>query len=353
MQQPRRNVSPHATATSSQSSWRDISAPGFMRRSSSEGRTQANLLRDRRDLEQGRERFEVQLPKSSPIVIPKGRKPVVTRIGMELALGQQGSGLYVADVDRDPRHRTSVAQLNAREERHAKHCEEEQRACFAIKPGDRIRAISAEPHNKQITGLEPNHEGALKKTMSKSGMLAELAAATSFTSPRVVNLSVSRNLCGVMKPSPELAPVGASPQHPPGSTKSNLNALSAAVSPLPPRAPPTPPKTSSASSSIATTPSRPVLGSRSASASAFYPGARRGSDVKPRVRVDIRYGSEFSLRCGSPGPGSARSARSPSLQPSLAKGSETGDRGMPANHVSSCRRFPSAELLRLDAESKD
>merc|ERR1712061_445264 len=110
--------------------------------------------------------------------------------------------------------------------------------------GDRIRQIRAQDDDTEVEQKDESLDSG--KTMSASAMFAELHAATKFESPRVVNLSVSRDLTGVMKLAAGTAGVESSTQYPPGSTKSNLNDAKGPVSPLPPRAPPTPPKIPSA-----------------------------------------------------------------------------------------------------------
>jgi len=163
-------------------------------------------MRERGDLESGRGRFCVQIPKVRPIVRFKNDEPAFARIGMNVAKDHSKSGLVVLKADHGLQKKTPIAQLNKEEERQAARDESEVHASFAIRPGDRIREVHAEALDKSLKNFGQCHAeqedepGMDKKTMSASAMLAELNAATSETSPRVVNLSVSRNLENVLRP---------------------------------------------------------------------------------------------------------------------------------------------------------
>lgn len=192
---------------SSTSSRRCSSSPAGMRRSASEANpTQAQLLRERGDLEQGRGRFCVQLPKVRPIVRSNKDEPNLSRIGMSLEQQPSTSGLVVLEADHGLKKKTPVAQFNKEEERQAERDECEIHVSYAIKPGDRIREVHAEDLTKTLKTLgtchaeQPEEPGMDKKTMSASAMFAELNTATSETSPRVVNLAISRNLENVLRP---------------------------------------------------------------------------------------------------------------------------------------------------------
>mmetsp|Transcript_63672 Transcript_63672/g.120546 ORF Transcript_63672/g.120546 Transcript_63672/m.120546 type:complete len:287 (+) Transcript_63672:56-916(+) len=189
----------------STSSWRPASAGGSMRRcASAPGMTQADLLRGRGELGQARGRFDAQLPKVRPIVRHPTSKPSISRIGMDVVSGKEQSGLIVADIDKSTFGKTPVAKYNFSEQRQAVRSQEEEHASFAIQPGDRIRAIRAEDPDKSLSDLSCILEGKEsfdgKKSMSQTAMLAELRQATSETSPRCVNLQVSRNLEDVLRP---------------------------------------------------------------------------------------------------------------------------------------------------------
>jgi len=173
-------------------------------------------MRERGDLEQGRGRFCVQLPKTRPIVRSRRDAPSFARIGMNVTKGNGNSGLVVLEADHGLQKKTPVAQLNREEERQAARDECEVHVSYAIRPGDRIREVHAEALDKTLKTLGQCHaeqddeQGMDKKTMSASAMLAELNIATSETSPRVINLSVSRNLENVLV-APCIAPNGSRP----------------------------------------------------------------------------------------------------------------------------------------------
>jgi len=340
------NVSQYAG--DSQSSWRSTSAAGRMRRSASEGATrQIDLLRGRGELHQSRERFTAQLPRASPIVRPRVDKPAITRIGMDLEQKDARSGLYVAEVDRDPRNKTPVAQLNSKEERHAKHCDEETRACFAIKEGDRIRSIRADPTGSECEKMD-GAEGHVH-TMSASAMFAELAAATKVDSPRVVNLSISRNLEGVMQPAHGVDSengLDACTKFPPRSTQSNFNYNVASGTSLPPRAPLTPPKQQSTPGSAVATPKK-TLGRRSQSVTVIA-GCRRPASPVPCTMESLRGPSVYER---SHSKENVRPGRSASKQGSCGS-NDAEERGLQPKRVSSVLRAPSAELRRIEAEKE-
>eukprot|EP00929_Paragymnodinium_shiwhaense_P030185 TRINITY_DN17144_c0_g1_i1.p1 TRINITY_DN17144_c0_g1~~TRINITY_DN17144_c0_g1_i1.p1 ORF type:complete len:384 (-),score=73.77 TRINITY_DN17144_c0_g1_i1:542-1693(-) len=281
---------------------------GSMRRSASEGPqvmpTQANLLRGRGELRQSRVRFDAKLPKVSPIVLPRGEKAAITRIGMEVVRETDKSGLFVSDIDRDPARRTAVSQFNLVEERQAHRSAEEEHVSHALLPGDRIRGIKAHAddrplHHSRGGGDDDEDEEGSKKTMSQTAMLAALESATSFTSPRAVNLSVSRNIADVMAPSAlyeaRVPSAGETPQK-----QASKSASVASGSPEARKLPPKPPMSPGMQSQGAiTTPNwrpssrgTPTTKTRSASCTNFWPGATREparsqSPAAVRIRVQM------------------------------------------------------------------
>lgn len=214
---------------------RCTSAPGM-------AHTQAQLLRGRGDLGQARGRFDAQLPKTRAIVRLPASKPGISRIGMDVVTSKERPGLIVADIDKSPFGKTPVAVHNCREQRQAVRSEEEKHASLTIQPGDRIRNIRAEAPDKSLKDLSAalgQEEFDGKKTMSNTAMLAELAAATSETSPRCVNLQVSRNLEDVLRPLINSGGLDASQKF--SAPETNLTKPAAKVeSPAKPPAPSTP-----------------------------------------------------------------------------------------------------------------
>merc|ERR1719335_1897320 len=99
---------------------------------------------------------------------------------MDLKRVGSKSRLLVADVDINPRNRTPVAQWNAKEERQA-HRGDYEYCSLAIQPGDRI--------------------GAVNDMATATAMLSEIQYAMSDTSPKTINLKVSRDISDVMRPS--------------------------------------------------------------------------------------------------------------------------------------------------------
>jgi hypothetical protein len=163
---------------------------------------------------------------------------------MHVAQKTLKSGLFVLDVDKDLQNKTPVAQLNAEEKRQAERDENETHASFAIRPGDRIREICAEAPDQTLKNLAQSHteQGFVSGgTMSATAMLTELTTATSETSPRVVNLSVSHNISDLLKPAEtSIVSLDSSVPFPPGSTQSNLTSKRASnkSKPRPTTAPP-------------------------------------------------------------------------------------------------------------------
>mmetsp|Transcript_8767 Transcript_8767/g.15794 ORF Transcript_8767/g.15794 Transcript_8767/m.15794 type:complete len:315 (-) Transcript_8767:69-1013(-) len=183
----------------------------------SSGSTQAALLKGRGELGNARVRFDTKLAKPSPGVGPRGEKAAITRIGMDVVRGdQQCKGLMVAGVDDDPRMRTPVAQLNKAEERSANRLEEKNlHYMHDIQPGDRIRGVSAEATQELNLEETISEMPKFERTMSATAMLAQLQEATSFTQPKGVKISVSRDLRDVMQPTgPRLLPPGAAASAP-------------------------------------------------------------------------------------------------------------------------------------------
>jgi hypothetical protein len=122
---------------------------------------------------------------------------------MSLAKDDCASGLIVLEADHGLVKKTPVAQFNKEEQRQAMRDETEVHASYSIRPGDRICEVHAEALDKTLKTLghcraEQQEEDS--KTMSASAMLYELNAATSETSPRVINLAISRNLDNVLQP---------------------------------------------------------------------------------------------------------------------------------------------------------
>jgi hypothetical protein len=142
--------------------------------------SQAQLLRRRGDLRGRRTAFNVKLAKADHLAL-QAENPL-DRIGLDLRRGRMPARLLVADVDKNPRKRTPVAKWNTEQERAADRSEEEQHASFALLPGDRLRAIN-----------EVNGETA---------MLAELMDCVNFTSPKAVDLAISRDISDVMHLAP-------------------------------------------------------------------------------------------------------------------------------------------------------
>jgi hypothetical protein len=119
--------------------------------------------------------------------------------------------LRVTSIDAHPRLKTPIAQLNSHEKRQESRGEGEHHLSRAILPSDRIRAVHSERVNsfrgaatleKADVGMgrESVMDGDACETMSASMMLKELSAATSFTDPKEVKLSLSRDITNVMKP---------------------------------------------------------------------------------------------------------------------------------------------------------
>lgn len=180
-----------------------------VRASSSPAPVQAKLLRERGDLGGKRAHFDVHLSEPTPLAL-LAESPF-TRIGMELKRANVADRLLITSIDENPKRKTPVARWNTEEDRRADRGEEEQHASLALVPGDRLRAVN------DIGG--------------KTAMLAELEAATSFTSPKNVNLVVSRDLGDVLQPL-----IAQSDAVQPGKV-SRPSTASPFLTGLPPRAP--------------------------------------------------------------------------------------------------------------------
>eukprot|EP00747_Dinoflagellata_sp_TGD_P164577 gnl/TRDRNA2_/TRDRNA2_184690_c0_seq1.p1 gnl/TRDRNA2_/TRDRNA2_184690_c0~~gnl/TRDRNA2_/TRDRNA2_184690_c0_seq1.p1 ORF type:complete len:293 (+),score=38.31 gnl/TRDRNA2_/TRDRNA2_184690_c0_seq1:94-972(+) len=142
---------------------------------------QASLLHGRGDLLGTRARFEVNLEKPSPTVQCKRKGHCIDRVGMDLKRDTSKQRLVVKHVDDHPRRRTPAAQWNLAEERQATRGDSEWHQNLAIKKGDRISAVN--------------------KISTDAAMFQELEQAMSHTSPKAVNLELSRDITEVLKPS--------------------------------------------------------------------------------------------------------------------------------------------------------
>merc|ERR1712232_621008 len=186
------------------------------------------------------------------------------------------------------------AQMNHREARQADRGQHEQHVSYAIKPGDRIRALRARSPGEDSSSHEGagaflTADGGACKTMSASVMLSELTAATSFTDPQEVRLCVSRNLADVMKPAAD----------------SGYATTDASSSPLPPRPPTTP---------------------------------QRSGTAPRRSRSTVEMGRQYEVRSRSPG---------------IARGRAFDDISFTGvRRVSSRQRLAKPEMVRLDNERR-
>lgn len=198
--------------------------------------SQAKLLRGRGDLRGKRGSFDVQLERPSPGALQA--KCPFDRIGMDLRRAEvperspvaengevtpaTSKRLLVTSVDTNPRRKTPIARWNSEEERQAIRTDEESHRSLALLPGDRLRAVNG------VTG--------------QTAMLAELVDAMSSTSPREVNLNISRNISDVMETSPKQRVIGGSttpPKLPRVSKQADsLTAVAEAMIGSPPRTPP-------------------------------------------------------------------------------------------------------------------
>jgi len=220
--------------------------------------SQAKLLNGRGDLRGKRGSFDVKLERPSPGALmtecPFGR------IGMDLRRCEVPERLLVAGVDTNPSRKTPVARWNTQEERQAIRTDAESHQSLALLPGDRLRAING------VNG--------------KTAMLAELVEAMSSTSPRDVNLAISRNIPDVMAPSPKLRAIVGSmtpPKLPRLSKQSDSMTTLPAIHGSPPR---TPPRVSCSGSS-----------SRSASASSVTSTMTRSGSKSSVTSSRSRSGS--------------------------------------------------------------
>jgi len=152
--------------------------------------SQAKLLRSRGELHGKRAAFKVNLSKPCPLALQF--ENAFDRIGLDLRRGEVPGRLLVADVDKNPRRKTPVARWNTEEERNSKRGDGERQASFALLPGDRLRAIN------DVNG--------------ETAMLTELVVSMSPSTPRAVDLCISRNIADVMEPSPNQA-LPATPSH--------------------------------------------------------------------------------------------------------------------------------------------
>lgn len=141
--------------------------------------TQACLMKTRGDLSKTSFSFNASLPAPGSIAQVKG-------LGMDLVpadhtIGEAAS-LIVAGVDNNARQGTPVAEWNSKEDRQANRCAEEQRASFAIRPGDKICAVN----------------GTHGDYMAMADMLAE--AANPQSSPKPIRLTLERTRSDVLGP---------------------------------------------------------------------------------------------------------------------------------------------------------
>merc|ERR1719375_454750 len=194
--------------------------------------SQANLLHGRGDLRGRRGSFDVKLERPCPGALQA--KCPFDRIGMDLCRAEApvtengdmtpatSKRLLVTSVDTNPRRKTPIARWNSEEERQAIRTDEESHRSLALLPGDRLRAVNG------VTG--------------QTAMLAELVDAMSSTSPREVNLNISRNISDVMETSPKQRVIGGSttpPKLPRVSKQADsLTAVAEAMIGSPPRTPP-------------------------------------------------------------------------------------------------------------------
>lgn len=151
--------------------------------------SQAVLLRDRGDLCGKRASFKVELNEPTPLALQMDNP--LSRIGLDLRHAPAAQRLVVAEVDKNPRRKTPVGRYNLAEERRSNRDKDEKHANFALLPGDRLRSV--------------NDVGG------GTAMLAELEGAVSVTTPKKVNLAISRNLTDVLILAPSPIP-GGEPQ---------------------------------------------------------------------------------------------------------------------------------------------
>lgn len=241
--------------------------------------SQAKLLNGRGDLRGKRGSFDVKLERPSPGALQT--ESPFGRIGMDLRRSEVPERLLVTGVDTNPRRKTPVARWNTEEERQAIRGDEECHQSLALLPGDRLRAING------VNG--------------KTAMLAELVEAMSSTSPREVNLAISRNISDVMAPSPKQRAIGTPPKLPRLSKQSDSMTTLPAIHSSPPRTPPRVSISSSSSrsasaSSVTSTMTR--SGSKSSvTSSRSRSGSRRGSmgQLSSWGQIDCGQGIGVSL----------------------------------------------------------
>merc|ERR1712232_304171 len=209
------------------------------------------------------------------------------------------------------------AQMNHREARQADRGQHEQHVSYAIKPGDRIRALRARSPGEDSSSHEGagaflTADGGACKTMSASVMLSELTAATSFTDPQEVRLCVSRNLADVMKPAAD----------------SGYATTDASSSPLPPRSPTTLQTSGAAPTDASSSPLPPRP-----------PTTPQRSGTAPRrSRSTVEMGRQYEVRSRSPG---------------IARGRAFDDISFTGvRRVSSRQRLAKPEMVRLDNERR-
>lgn len=240
--------------------------------------SQAKLLHGRGDLRGKRGSFDVKLDRPSPGALqtecPFGR------IGMHLRRSEVPERLLVAGVDTKPCRKTPVARWNTAEERQAVRTDQESHRSLALLPGDRLRAVNG------VNG--------------ETGMLAELVEAMSSTSPREVNLAISRNIADVLVPSPKQRTDGSltPPKMPRLGKQSESMTTLPAIHGSPPR---TPPRTSCGGSSSRSASASSVTSTRSGSKSSVTSrsssGSRRASigHLSPWGQIDCGQAVGVSL----------------------------------------------------------
>lgn len=212
-------------------------------------------MHGRGDLRGQRAAFKVKLDKPNPLAL-QAENPL-ERLGLNLRRDAASSRLLVADVDKHPRKKTPVAHWNCEEERRANRSEEERHASFALLPGDRLRAIN------DING--------------GTAMLTELVECMSFTSPKAVDLAISRNISDVLMLPPQRSTSGDAPA-PIRPPRLRQQADCTKLPATPPRTPPINVHSGSNSRAASAGSSRSRSGSRCSSMRKSYSSAR-GIDV--------------------------------------------------------------------------
>lgn len=231
--------------------------------------TQADLLRGRGNIQTTRTTFEVPLQKpigAARIIDTSGQN----RLGIDVRRGEVAQRLVVADVDRNPRHRSAVARWNKNEERLARRGELERHRSHAVRPGDRIKAVN--------------------DRAGETAMLKELLGSASITKPKELNLAISRDVTDVLKPQQDTGlPPGVLSPPPPefalrrGGVHPSPGALAiAAAATVEPR-PATPPKPSSSPLGRQRRPSAPSLSSPSGAGHGQW-GAMPSPLLPPHLR---------------------------------------------------------------------